>query len=68
MRISRFWQAHFITNILLTGTNSDCGGLRMSLGTRADTIFLSNLMDEVKTAAVETQSDMLNQVRLMEAK
>ena len=40
----------------------------MSLGTRADTIFLSNLMDEVKTAAVETQSDMLNQVRLMEAK
>ena len=40
----------------------------MSLGTRADTISLSNLSEEVKTAAVEKQSEMLNQVRLMEAK
>ena len=40
----------------------------MSLGTRADTISLSDLLEEVKTAAVEKQSEMLNQVRLMEAK
>ena len=37
----------------------------MSLGTRADTISLSVLLEEVKTAAVEKQSEMLNHVRLM---
>ena len=42
--------------------------IRMSLGTRAESISLVDLMEEVKTAAVEMQSDMLNEVRLMEAK
>ena len=26
-----FWQAHFNMNIVLTGTNSDCGGLNMGI-------------------------------------
>ena len=42
--------------------------IRMSLGNRAESISLVDLMEEVKTAAVEMQSDMLNEVRLMEAK
>ena len=42
--------------------------IRMSLGSRAESISLGDLMEEVKTAAVEMQSDMLNEVRLMEAK
>ena len=42
--------------------------IRYSVGRRMQDITLANLIEEVKTAAVERQSDMLNEVRLMEAK
>ena len=42
--------------------------IRYSVGLRMQDITLASLMEEVKIAAVERQSDMLNEVRLMEAK
>ena len=42
--------------------------IHISMGSRLANISIADLMTEMEKAAVEKQSDMLNEVKLMEAK